>query len=112
MLNLDELYEKYGGDIDLDHLYDMLLRHEIWKLTHRSELAEYRREYRQRDPEKTREQWRKDTARYRAKQDPDELRERNRQYGKKHRDMMRLFKKGLSEQQDDVADDDADDGDE
>lgn len=61
------------------------LYRENWNLEHRQDLKEYRREYRRLHPQETRQQWKQDTARYRERINPDILRERQREYDRRHR---------------------------
>lgn len=72
---------------DLNRLY-----RERWNEDHRKQQTAYRREYRRQHPEATKEQWRKDTARYRMRHDPDLLRERQRIYDLRYHAKLKALK--------------------
>lgn len=65
---------------DLARLY-----RERWNTEHRADQTAYRRRYRADHPEETRRQWRQDSRRYRSRIAPNELKERQRLYARRHK---------------------------
>ena len=66
-----------------------------WNDIHRSEQTAYRREYRRKHPEATREQWKRDTRRYRLRLDPAALKERQRIYDARYHAKLKAIKQAL-----------------
>ena len=67
-----------------------------WGIERRQELAEYRQQYRRQHPEATKEQWKRDTARYRKRHDPAALKERQRIYDARYHARLKAIQKAIS----------------
>ena len=71
-----------------------------WDVGNRAYLREYRQQYRRQHPESTREQWKRDTRRYRMRHDPAALRERQRIYDARYQAKLKAIKQALKEKGD------------
>lgn len=86
---------KWEYQRDMNRIY-----REWWNAVHRSEQTAYRREYRRQHPEATKEQWRKDTARYRQRHDPTALKERQRKYDARYHARLKAMRQALKQKGD------------